>query len=39
MHVLVRTMEQLDAVLAWRSPATGNPVASVYCDFEDGPQV
>src|SRR5207237_8785278 len=28
LHVLARTMEQLDAVLAWR-PATA------YCDFED----
>lgn len=35
LHALVRTMEQLDAVLAWRSPASGNSLASVYCDFED----
>ena len=35
LHVLVRTMAQLDAALAWRSPASGQPVASVYCDFED----
>jgi putative protease len=35
LHVMVRTMEQLDAALAWRAPATGGNVASVYCDFED----
>ena len=32
---MVRTMEQLDATLAWRAPAIGGKVASVYCDFED----
>jgi putative protease len=34
LTVLVRTMEQLDAVLNWRSPE-GSRVARVYCDFED----
>jgi putative protease len=32
MYVLVRTLEQLDAVLAWRGSIT---VPMVYCDFED----
>jgi U32 family peptidase len=35
LHVLARTMEQVHAALAWRSPATGDPPATVYCDFED----
>ncbi|HEX4795295.1 MAG TPA: DUF3656 domain-containing protein [Humisphaera sp.] len=35
LHVMVRTMDQLSAVLEWRSPADGNPPATVYCDFED----
>jgi U32 family peptidase len=35
LNVLVRTMEQLQAVLAWTSPADGQPLAGVYCDFED----
>lgn len=35
LTVLVRTPEQLDAVLAWH-PADGLPrPAAVYCDFED----
>ncbi|MFO0796482.1 MAG: DUF3656 domain-containing protein [Gemmataceae bacterium] len=35
LTVLVRTLDQLDAVLAWRPP-TGFPrPAAVYCDFED----
>jgi putative protease len=33
--VLVRTMEQLDAVLAWRPEAPLHRPALVYCDFED----
>ena len=35
MYVLVRTMEQLDAVLAWRPLAPVARLAMVYCDFED----
>jgi putative protease len=35
LYVLARTLEQLDAVLAWRSPQTQSPPAMVYCDFED----
>ncbi len=35
LHVLVRSLDQLDAVLDWRNPATGTPVDTVYCDFED----
>jgi putative protease len=31
VHVLVRTLEQLDALLEWRDES----LASVYCDFED----
>ncbi len=34
-YVLVRTLEQLDAVLAWRPPAPLARPALVYCDFED----
>ena len=35
LTVLVRTLDQLDAVLAW-SPPDGLPrPAAVYCDFED----
>ena len=34
LHVLTRTLDQLSAVLRWRTPA-GAPVDSVYCDFED----
>jgi putative protease len=34
LHVLVRTLEQLQGVLQWRSAQGGN-LASVYCDFED----
>ncbi len=33
--VLVRTREQLDAVLAWRPEAPLTRPALVYCDFED----
>jgi putative protease len=35
LTVLVRTLEQLDAVLAWRPDAALTPVGMVYCDFED----
>ena len=35
LHVLVRSLEQLSAVLEWRNPATDTPVDTVYCDFED----
>jgi putative protease len=31
LHVLVRTLDQLDAVLAWKSEQLG----FIYCDFED----
>jgi putative protease len=35
LHVLVRTLDQLRATLAWAHPATGLKPATVYCDFED----
>lgn len=35
LHVLVRTMEQLDAVLRWQPEESLPRPASVYCDFED----
>jgi U32 family peptidase len=35
LHVLVRSLDQLRATLAWRSPADDRPPATVYCDFED----
>jgi U32 family peptidase len=35
LHVLVRTLEQLDAVLAWRPSEPLARPATVYCDFED----
>ncbi len=40
LHVLVRSIEQLQAVLEWSSPAKrispiGTRSALVYCDFED----
>jgi len=34
-YVLVRTLAQLDAVLAWRPPASLAGPSLVYCDFED----
>lgn len=34
LYVLVRTTEQLEAVLSWHSNETARP-AMVYCDFED----
>src|SRR6185437_12811094 len=34
LYVMARTMEQLDAALAWSASATVRP-AMVYCDFED----
>ncbi|HEV3235954.1 MAG TPA: DUF3656 domain-containing protein [Gemmataceae bacterium] len=34
-YVLVRTQEQLDAVLDWNPPAPLYRPALVYCDFED----
>jgi putative protease len=33
LHVLVRTLDQLDAVLTWNS--SDHRVASIYADFED----
>jgi putative protease len=35
LYVLVRTQEQLEAVLAWSPPAPLPRPALVYCDFED----
>ncbi len=35
LYVLVRTMEQLEAVLAWKPQLPLAPPAMVYCDFED----
>jgi putative protease len=35
MYVLVRSLEQLDAVLAWQPPEGLERPATVYCDFED----
>jgi putative protease len=35
MYVLVRTMEQLQAVLAWQPAAPIGRPALVWCDFED----
>lgn len=35
LTVLVRTIEQLDAVLAWQPPENLPRPAAVYCDFED----
>jgi putative protease len=35
LTVLVRTLEQLDAVLAWAPPADFPRPAAIYCDFED----
>jgi putative protease len=35
LYVLVRTLEQLDAVLAWTPPRPLPRPALVYCDFED----
>src|SRR5262249_33911885 len=35
LYVLVRTQEQLDAVLGWEPPAPLDRPALVYCDFED----
>jgi putative protease len=35
LYVLARTLEQLDAVLAWRPNAPLPRPALVYCDFED----
>jgi U32 family peptidase len=35
LHVLVRTMEQLRAVLAWSPPVDGVERGMVYCEFED----
>jgi putative protease len=34
-YVLVRTLEQLDAVLAWAPPSPLAPPALVYCELED----
>jgi putative protease len=35
LHVLVRTMDQLRAALAWRDPETKRAPSTVYCEFED----
>ncbi len=35
MTVLVRNLEQLDAVLAWSPPRELTRPAAIYCDFED----
>jgi putative protease len=35
LNVLVRTMEQLHAVLAWQAPDALQRPALVWCDFED----
>jgi len=35
LTVLVRSMAQLDTVLAWRFRETTSPLAMVYCEFED----
>jgi putative protease len=35
LYVLVRTLEQLDAVLAWAPPPALERPALVWCDFED----
>jgi putative protease len=35
LYILARTMEQLEAVLAWRPEAPLVRPALVYCDFED----
>jgi putative protease len=32
---MARTLDQLRALAAWRSPTTGLAPATVYCDFED----
>lgn len=34
-YVLVRSLEQLDAVLAWKAPPSLPAPTLVYCDFED----
>lgn len=34
LHVLVRSLEQLDALARWK-PIEGVQLAGVYCDFED----
>lgn len=35
LHVMARTIEQVEAVLTWTSDASRLAPASVYCDFED----
>jgi U32 family peptidase len=35
LNVLVRTLDQLDAVLAWQPEAPLRRVSMIYCDFED----
>jgi putative protease len=35
LHVLTRSLDQLRAVLGWRSSEADVAAASVYCDFED----
>ncbi len=35
LHVLVRSMSQLDTVLAWRPIVTTEVPETIYCDFED----
>ncbi|MDZ4818615.1 MAG: DUF3656 domain-containing protein [Planctomycetota bacterium] len=35
LHVLVRSMEHLEAVLQWQPPDGLPPPATIYCDFEN----
>jgi putative protease len=35
MHVLVRTMEQLEGAIRWASPSDRAARGMIYCDFED----
>jgi putative protease len=35
LHVLARTLEQLQSVLDWKSASTGLAPATVYCEFDD----
>ena len=35
LHVLARTLEQVRAVLEWKSDSAGVRPSTVYCDFED----
>ncbi|HEY1686824.1 MAG TPA: DUF3656 domain-containing protein [Tepidisphaeraceae bacterium] len=35
LYAMVRTMEQLEAVLQWQSPDPSLSLAMIYCEFED----